>query len=131
MYLPPDVQIEEPTHADSRTETRVWKEEGRGPAPNLQIELLRRADRIGWGWGFQDEGVPEMFNVGDIEVLREERGKGIGRYLLQRMIWESKKLGYQTSSLQTGRSNHVAQLLYFGMGFQAIHTSYSYSNPLV
>ena len=96
---------------------------------NKRIKISQRY-KIGGGWAFQDEGIAEMFNVEDIDVVEEARGKGLGRYLLQTILSESRKLGYKTSGLQTGRKNHLAQLLYFSIGFQAIHITYSFLKVL-
>jgi len=54
--------------------------------------------------------------IGNIRVEMEERGKGFGRYLLERIHWEMQQLGYVNGTLYTSVENYRAHLLYTKYG---------------
>lgn len=51
-------------------------------------------------------------------------GKGLGRSMMQRLLWETKKLSYQQASTGMRISNHRANLLYINTGFRVIDINY-------
>ena len=67
-----------------------------------------------------------MFAIGDLDIDPKEQGKGLGRYLLQRTLWEMKEVGYKTASLGTGGRNHRSQLLYSSVGFELKEIEFLY-----
>lgn len=46
------------------------------------------------------------------------RGKGVGRYLLQRVVIRAKELGFQRMTLETSSKLQAANHLYTSFGFQ-------------
>ena len=50
------------------------------------------------------------------------RGKGWGRYLLQRTLWEAQTQGFRECVLCTSEGNYTARLLYASLGFVAVES---------
>jgi GNAT superfamily N-acetyltransferase len=63
-------------------------------------------------------------------VYPEFHGKGIGRALAERLIQESRDIGYRTMLLDTSFRQTEAQNLYKQMGFQPIEPYYDLSDNL-
>ena len=63
-----------------------------------------------------------------IGIEDEERGQGLGNYLMRRMLGELQKLGYGRSVLNTRTTNHRAQLLYTNLGYRVVDSTYSFYN---
>jgi len=66
---------------------------------------------------FSTFNVKPYINVHDLAVLRNYRGLGIGRKLLQRVIDIAKEKGYCKVSLEVRNDNINAQGLYRSLGF--------------
>lgn len=58
------------------------------------------------------------FNIHDIAILKEARGKGIGRKLLERVIEIAQERGYCKVNLEVRHDNHTAKHLYSNLGFE-------------
>lgn len=58
------------------------------------------------------------FNVHDIAVLKEFRGKGVGRKLLEKVIETAKERGYCKVTLEVREDNTNAMKLYTNLGFK-------------
>ena len=56
--------------------------------------------------------------IDNIAVFPEERGKGIGRKILEALIFEAKKIDGNFISLEVRGSNSTAISLYTSMGFE-------------
>jgi len=67
------------------------------------------------GYGYVADDVPEL----SIGVVRQWRGMGVGRGLLQEMIRRARAVGYRAISLSVEREN-FAHGLYTSEGFQAV-----------
>lgn len=65
------------------------------------------------GYGSIDNRTPEL----SMSVKEAFRGRGIGRHLLQQMLLELDKLGYERVSLSVQKENKAAEL-YFSEGFE-------------
>lgn len=64
-------------------------------------------------------------------VVREElRGMGLGRYLLDRTLWEARERGLESCVLCTWENNHRAILLYANAGFETLQTSLTFVKRL-
>jgi ribosomal protein S18 acetylase RimI-like enzyme len=59
-----------------------------------------------------------MINIHDIIVLKEYRGKRVGRQLMDAIINEAKKRGCERITLEVREDNKIAQNLYKSMGFK-------------
>ena len=58
------------------------------------------------------------FNVHDIAVLKEYRGMGIGRKMLEKVIEIAQERGYCKVTLEVRDDNHNAKHLYKNLGFE-------------
>jgi ribosomal protein S18 acetylase RimI-like enzyme len=58
------------------------------------------------------------FNVHDIALLKEYRGLGIGRMLLEKVIEIARERDYCKVTLEVRDDNHNAKQLYMNLGFE-------------
>ncbi|TFD78252.1 GNAT family N-acetyltransferase [Cryobacterium fucosi] len=65
------------------------------------------------GYGFVDEGIPEL----GMGVVSSHRGQGVGRVLLEQTIRASADRGLQGLSLSVEDDNERARALYLSNGF--------------
>jgi len=63
--------------------------------------------------------VRPMINIHDIITLKEYRGKGVGRQLLESVVGIAKRINASRITLEVREDNPVAQHLYRKIGFQA------------
>ncbi len=63
--------------------------------------------------------VRPMVNIHDVIVLKEYRGKGIGKALLESVTDMAKKRGCSRITLEVREDNRPAQCLYKSFGFKA------------
>ena len=56
-----------------------------------------------------------------IEVKESERGRGIGRYLMGRSLFEMQKYGCRHAILNTQSTNFPALMLYVSMGYRIVY----------
>lgn len=56
--------------------------------------------------------------IHDVVVLHKFRGKGFGKYLIQKLIDISTKRGYSKVTLEVREDNHTAQRVYKNLGFE-------------
>jgi ribosomal protein S18 acetylase RimI-like enzyme len=59
-----------------------------------------------------------MINIHDIIVLKQYRGKGIGRKLMDALVEEAKKRACSRITLEVREDNKIAQNLYKSMDFK-------------
>lgn len=72
-----------------------------------------------------DDGVCEMKRL----YVREEfRGRGVGKFLTERLLDDARKIGYQTMRLDTLRRMDAARSIYQKLGF-TVSSAY-YDNPM-
>ncbi|MBC8230886.1 GNAT family N-acetyltransferase [bacterium] len=126
----PHYHVTEPVSTHPGVEVDVQQISGRGELPNLEIRLCRNGQTIAYSWVLASEHYclnPEartIFNTESFGVYEpEDRGKGLGRYLMQLKLWEMRKLGYQTATLLSSRPNYRAQLLYTNTGYRVVDAS--------
>jgi ribosomal protein S18 acetylase RimI-like enzyme len=73
--------------------------------------------------GFSSFYAKPLINIHDLNVLREYRGKGIGRQLLLAVADQGRKIGGCKITLETQEHNYTAQKLYKSVGFaRDVHT---------
>jgi ribosomal protein S18 acetylase RimI-like enzyme len=75
---------------------------------------------------FATFSVRPMINIHDIIVLKEYRGKGIGRKLLQTITAEAEKRGCGRITLEVREDNVNAQKLYRSEGFGEVEPNHYY-----
>jgi ribosomal-protein-alanine N-acetyltransferase len=66
-------------------------------------------------WFIYDEG-----QIANVAVLREHRRRGLGRKLIEHVLYEAKRHGLDSLSLEVRRSNQAARELYKSLGFQEV-----------
>jgi hypothetical protein len=126
-----DYSISEPRLPDDKVEIAIEKHSGRGVLPGLRIEAFRGGKLIALiesnsaGEFSRSSEAQESFVVEDFGVIDEaETGKGLGLYLLFRMLWEMWKLGYKHTVISCSWDNPRAMLLYTNYGYQLTDTTY-------
>ena len=67
-------------------------------------------------YGHIEDGVPSFA----IALYKEYRGYGIGTALMQRMLCELKKRGYEKASLSVQKANYAVQM-YLKVGFEVLN----------
>ena len=73
----------------------------------------------------------DQFFVVWLGVVETQQGRGWGRYLLLRMLWEMLQGGYRHAFISTDHRNHRALVFYTNMGFRVVDTSYEYVKTIV
>jgi len=128
----PEYSVTEPVLPDEQVEIIVKKEPGRGVLPGLEVRALRKGKEI---------GICESGSAGDccrageaqstffthwLGVKEGEQGKGWGRYLLHRTLWEMRKIGYKDAVISTDWENYRALLFYTNYGYRVTDTVYGF-----
>ncbi|MBI1930464.1 GNAT family N-acetyltransferase [Candidatus Poribacteria bacterium] len=127
--LPPLDDVEISVELQSAGEMTLDFQPGQQEAAFLKVLAYRNRLKIGscvsWSMGIFHRA-PEAQNVlyvAEIEVVEEERGKGLGRYLMAKTHSVFKQRGYRFATLHTGMENYRAQLLYTSMGYRVADTT--------
>ena len=141
----PHFVVSPPVALDEAVVVRTEQKPGRGFLPNVEVKLFRGDQRIGHGLAvsaghycraleaqrtlyiphFSIEGSP----MGSI-VSEGEQGKGLGRYMMQALLWETRQVGYMDATLYVSMSNPRPQVFYANMGYQVVDTSYQWFKDL-
>jgi [ribosomal protein S18]-alanine N-acetyltransferase len=75
--------------------------------------------------------VVDHIHINNLAIRPELRQRGLGRYLLTRVLEEAAALGAPHATLEVRRSNHAARRLYEGAGFRLVGVRASYyTHPL-
>jgi len=126
-----DYSISEPALSDAQVGIVVEQHLGRGIRPGVRIEAFRSEKLIALiesksiGDFSRRPEAQESFLIEDFGVVDEtEKGKGLGRYLLLKMLWEMRKLGYKHTVISCSWDNPRAVLLYTNYGYQLTDTTY-------
>jgi len=121
-----------PVLSDNRVEIVVNRKPGRGVLPGLTVHAFRSGNEIGIceslsvGQYCQASEAQDWVFIKWIGVEEDERGKGWGRYLLQRNLWEMQKIGYKNTVISTDITNYRAQLFYTNYGYRVVDTAYGF-----
>ncbi len=141
----PDFAVPDPVLPDPGVTTRFDVRPGRGRLPNMEFQLLRGDQCIGQGFAqslgdfcrspqaqdtfyipwFSIEGSP----VGG-RVSEGEQGKGFGRYMMEVLLREMRRLGYRHATTQANTGSPRPILLYTNMGYRVVETNYQYFKDL-
>jgi ribosomal-protein-alanine N-acetyltransferase len=75
--------------------------------------------------------VVDQIHINNLAIRPEDRGRGLGRALLARVLDDAAGLGAPDATLEVRRSNVAARRLYEGAGFTltGVRTSY-YTKPI-
>jgi ribosomal-protein-alanine N-acetyltransferase len=105
------------------------------PYPPFFIEMLLKLNRetslvaekerriVGYLIATKDRSTGHIISIA---VLPEERGKTVGRTLLERALEILRRLGVETVRLEVRRSNREAQRFYEVQGFEYHHEIVGY-----
>ena len=104
--------------------------------PGLYVRAFRNGEEIG---ACESAPVAEFCPVDEAQdwvfieglfVQEEDQGKGWGRYLLQKNLWEMRRLGYKNTVISTDISNYRAWLFYMNYGYRMADTTYEFVKNL-
>ena len=141
----PDFTVPDPELPDAGVTPRFDTRPGRGRLPNMEFQLFRGDQCIGQGFAqslgdfcrapeaqetfyipwFSIEGSP----VGG-RVSEGEQGKGFGRYMMEILLREMRRLGYRHATTQANTGSPRPILLYTNMGYRVVDTNYQYFKDL-
>lgn len=141
----PDFAVPDPILPDPGVTTRFDVRPGRSRLPNMEFQLFRGDQCIGQGFAqslgdfcrsplaqdtfyipwFSIEGSP----VGG-RVSEGEQGKGFGRYMMEVLLREMRRLGYRHATTQANTGSPRPILLYTNMGYRVVETNYQYFKDL-
>ncbi len=127
---------EEPPSPQGELEVRTEVVQGRGDLPNATVGLWRGDEEIGsssavsHGHYCSAGEAQTSYYVGWFGTAAQEQGKGMGKYLLQALLWEMHQLGYENATLYVALDNPVAQLLYSNGGFRLVDNMYVFFKDL-
>ena len=58
------------------------------------------------------------------------QGRGLGRHLLQRALWDARDIGYRHAVISTDWENYRAFLFYSNCGYRAVDWTYTLGREL-
>jgi len=125
----PKYRVSKPSPPDPTAEFAVKPIPGRGGLPHLEVKALYRETPFAYCWSSSAESHclnPDgrtTFYTDDVSVDQAHRGKGWGRYLMERTLWEMGKLGYRDATLGCSLPNHRGHLLYTNLGYRVVDSS--------
>ena len=106
---------------ERRSFTAPWEEStfrGLMRRPSASLLVAERAGEVvGYSvtWFAADEA-----ELGDIAVLPELRGQGLGRHILGEAVAAARKRGTRSLYLEVREANQVARQLYHSAGFEVV-----------
>jgi len=118
---------------------RVERPEGKGHAKRQRVIVrLFRADQpIGlcecWpvAENTRSHAAQDWLTTGWLGIDPEEnRGRGLGRFLLQRSLWEAHRLGYRHAAINTSWDNHGALMFYSNFGYRVVDCTHCFRRVL-
>ena len=130
----PDFEISEPVISDKALEVQVddtpfWPHlTSYGDLPTVAVRVFRNGEQVGGNetrpyylphWGQVPQNMCYTVGMG---VNETERGRGIGRYLMERSLFEMQRLGCRYAILDVDSGNYTALMLYTSMGYRTIYS---------
>lgn len=132
----PEYEVSLPPVPDNRIEIKVTQIPGRGILPGIDVQALQDGEEIGIchslsaGHYCQAKEAQDWAFIKWLGVEKPEHRKGWGRYLLQRNLWEMRKIGYKNTVISTNIVNHRAQLFYTNYGYRIVDTAHQFVKKL-
>ena len=132
----PRYEMDEPKTPDCSVDISVEKVEGQGDLPGLTVQALRNGSELGVcrsrsaGEQCRASSAQDWIFIKWLGVEEGTRATGWGRYLLNRNLWEARKLGYKNAVISCDVKNPRAQLFYTNYGFKVVNTSYGFTKTL-
>lgn len=121
---------------DLPCEVTVKEVAGAGRLPGVQLDTVRNDDGVGQcvlvsGGEFSRGDEAQAFAFCDwLGVQDEWQGRGLGRYLLLRALWEARERGYRHGAISTAFDNDRAFLFYTNHGFRVVDWTYEFEREL-
>lgn len=130
-----------PNSPDPFIEVKLLSQQSRGEKPNQEVQLIRDNQLIGQGMAMsgryycQDRSADDTFYIPwffingsptGSTISKGEQGKGLGRYMMLRLLWEMRQQGYVHAALHVDMANARPQLFYMNLGFEVVDTSYQW-----
>jgi ribosomal protein S18 acetylase RimI-like enzyme len=128
----PAYHVDEPILTDKSLDITVEFQNGLAVLPKLIVRAFRNGKEIGvcesasagecsWSKDAQDWVFIECLGIEE-----SDQGKGLGRYLLQRNLWEMHKIGYKNTVISTDWNNFRALLFYTNYGYKVVDTAHEF-----
>ena len=111
-------------------DVEILVEIGQGELPNQRIKMSRFGREIGASWSFSSwHHGPSLHDqsrciIGDVDIVEEHQGTGLGRFLLEYTLHAISGLGYKSVGLKTGIGNLRARYMYTDIGFRFVGVSH-------
>ena len=129
-----DFELSEPVLSDKGIEVQVDNTPifpglpSYGDLPTVAVRVFRDEELVG-GHEMRPYYLPQWNQASQntcctsgIGVNEKERGRGIGRYLMERSLFEMQRLGCHHAILDVDPGNFTALLLYASMGYRTIYS---------
>ena len=132
----PDFTVEEPAPLPEGLPVQVERTTGLGRMPGVTLRVSPEGKQIGIsenvsaGEFSRDRLAQEWFFTHWLAVDEDYQGLGLGRYLMQRALWEAQDIGYRHAAISTAWDNHRAFLFYTNFGYQVVDWTYGYRREL-
>ena len=134
-----DFEVQDPTPPIdcNDLQVRIYYYTGRAPivSPRVhvfdgeQVVVKHGTESVAHYYPSAKKAAQQLYTFG-VSVRKPYRGQGWGRFVLQKVLWEARKLGYRDAILSTGLDNYQAQLLYASCGYRGISTSSTFKKIL-
>lgn len=130
----PDYEVPEPVLSDKELEVRVDDTPifphltSYGDLPTVIVRVFRNNELVGGcetrpyylpHWGQVPQNMCYTTGMG---VNKAEQGRGIGRYLMERSLFEMHRFGCRHAILDVDPSNFPALMLYASMGYRTVYS---------
>ncbi|MDQ1327899.1 MAG: family N-acetyltransferase [Candidatus Poribacteria bacterium] len=128
----PAYQVDEPVLYDKSLDITVEFQNGRAVLPKLNVKAFRDGKEIGQcksesaGECCDAKEAQDWVFVTGLGINENDQKKGLGRYLLQRNLWEMSKIGYKNSVISTDWNNFRALLFYTNYGYKVVDTMHEF-----
>lgn len=128
----PDFSVGEPGPLPEALQIRVEHTTGLGRLPGVTARVLPDGQEIGIcenvsvGEFSRDRLAQDWLFTTWLEVDEEYQGLGLGRWLLQRALWEAQRIGFRHAAISTAWDNHRAFMFYSNFGYRVADWTYGY-----
>ncbi|MBN2308412.1 MAG: GNAT family N-acetyltransferase [Candidatus Hydrogenedentes bacterium] len=132
----PACTVQQPAEPHPPLDVSVEWPSGKGERPGLVVRAVRDGRQLGvcenvcgGEYSSAEEAQDWMFTVW-LGVEEDAQGAGLGKYLLQRALWEMRSAGYRHAAISTSLGNHRAFLFYSNLGYRTADWTYGLGRSL-
>jgi len=128
----PAYHVDEPILTDKSLDIAVEFQDGRAVLPKLKVKAFRDGKEIGQcgsesaGECIRAKEAQNWVFITGLHIQENDQAKGLGRYLLQRNLWETGKIGYKNTVISTDWNNFRALLFYTNYGYKVADTMHEF-----